>query len=370
MDQALVPQELSAPHGESDGDLLHIMHKKPEKHFNLDDSRFYTAEVLSALQHIHSLSYVHRDVKPENILVAATGHIMISDFGSVKDLSGAGEFSKLEKSACFQPEKYNDSGSEKRLRRSSFVGTAQYVSPEVLEGQPVSPATDLWALGVVIYQFLTANELFAGRHAFHDESEYLIYKRIQKLLFSYPPEFPDTAKDLIDRLLVIKVSARLFVYGNGPMAKVIRSRWVYRPHGRWHRYLPRRNDGVKEYDYSKGGSLAEFKDEFMRESHDEPKEGPSKLWMAWLYRDLSDYRSNQIGTSSLRRADDSYFFVQLHPDGTCEVAKDVTPVKEDQLRLLDPKKQVSFYPDLLVSAQITLTLVSVALERAQQTAGC
>ncbi|WKY02669.1 hypothetical protein Q1695_016157 [Nippostrongylus brasiliensis] len=172
------------------GDLLHIMHKKPEKHFNLDDSRFYTAEVLSALQHIHSLSYVHRDVKPENILVAATGHIMISDFGSVKDLSGA-------------PEKYNDSGSEKRLRRSSFVGTAQYVSPEVLEGQPVSPATDLWALGVVIYQFLT------GRHAFHDESEYLIYKRIQKLLFSYPPEFPDTAKDLIDRLLVIKPEYRL-----------------------------------------------------------------------------------------------------------------------------------------------------------------
>ncbi|VDL80234.1 unnamed protein product [Nippostrongylus brasiliensis] len=138
------------------------MHKKPEKHFNLDDSRFYTAEVLSALQHIHSLSYVHRDVKPENILVAATGHIMISDFGSVKDMSGA-----------------------------------------VLEGQPVSPATDLWALGVVIYQFLT------GRHAFHDESEYLIYKRIQKLLFSYPPEFPETAKDLIDRLLVIKPEYRL-----------------------------------------------------------------------------------------------------------------------------------------------------------------
>ncbi|PIO72291.1 hypothetical protein TELCIR_05786 [Teladorsagia circumcincta] len=63
------------------------MLKKPEKHFTFEESRFYGAEILSALQHLHSLSYVHRDVKPENVLVAASGHIMISDFGSVKDLS-------------------------------------------------------------------------------------------------------------------------------------------------------------------------------------------------------------------------------------------------------------------------------------------
>ncbi|KAK6034872.1 hypothetical protein COOONC_27619 [Cooperia oncophora] len=71
------------------------------------------------------------------------------------------------------------------------------------------------------------------------------------------------------------------------MAKVIRTRWVYRPHGRWHRYLPRRNDGIKEFDYEKGGSLSEFKAELMSQSFEEPKAGPSKLWMAWLYRDLS-----------------------------------------------------------------------------------
>ncbi|PIO72290.1 hypothetical protein TELCIR_05785 [Teladorsagia circumcincta] len=89
------------------------------------------------------------------------------------------------------------------MRRTSFVGTAQYVSPEVLEGEPVSPATDLWAFGVVIYQFLT------GKHAFHDESEYLMYKRIQKLLYTYPVDFPNIVKDLIDRLLVIKPENRL-----------------------------------------------------------------------------------------------------------------------------------------------------------------
>ncbi|KAJ1348514.1 hypothetical protein KIN20_003828 [Parelaphostrongylus tenuis] len=171
------------------GDLLHIMMKRPEKRFSLEDSRFYSAEVLLALQHIHSLSFVHRDVKPENLLVSGSGHIMLSDFGSVKDLSVKEEFPA--------------ESTGKRIRRSSFVGTAQYVSPEVLEGGLVSPATDLWALGVVIYQFLT------GNHLFHDESEYLIYRRIQKLLYSYPSNFPNSAKECIDSLLKTKPEDRL-----------------------------------------------------------------------------------------------------------------------------------------------------------------
>uniref|UniRef100_A0A1I7X8J7 Protein kinase domain-containing protein n=1 Tax=Heterorhabditis bacteriophora TaxID=37862 RepID=A0A1I7X8J7_HETBA len=100
---------------DSDGDLLHIMLKRPEKKFSLSESKFYAAELLSSLQHIHTLSIVHRDVKPENILVSASGHILLSDFGSVKDLS--------------EPETKVDC-SEIRSRRCSFVGTAQYVSPE------------------------------------------------------------------------------------------------------------------------------------------------------------------------------------------------------------------------------------------------
>ncbi|XGW13972.1 hypothetical protein V3C99_000335 [Haemonchus contortus] len=177
------------------GDLLHIMLKKPEKCFTLEESRFYSAEILHALQHIHSLNFVHRDVKPENVLVAASGHVMISDFGSVKDLSAV--------------EKDNEDNTVKRVRRSSFVGTAQYVSPEVLDGELISPAADLWAFGVVVYQFLT------GKHAFHDESEYLIYRRIQKLLYSYPPDFPKAAKDLVDRLLLIKPETRLGTESSG-----------------------------------------------------------------------------------------------------------------------------------------------------------
>uniref|UniRef100_A0A0R3PLE7 39S ribosomal protein L30, mitochondrial n=1 Tax=Angiostrongylus costaricensis TaxID=334426 RepID=A0A0R3PLE7_ANGCS len=67
-------------------------------------------------------------------------------------------------------------------------------------------------------------------------------------------------------------------------------RWVYRPHGRWYRYLPRRNDSVKEFNYEAGGSLSEFKEEMASEPlqlHEEANISAPKLWMAWLYRDLS-----------------------------------------------------------------------------------
>ncbi|KHJ95730.1 kinase domain protein [Oesophagostomum dentatum] len=343
------------------GDLLHIMFKRPEKRFNVEDSRFYAAEILSGLQHIHSLSYVHRDLKPENCLLGANGHVMISDFGSVKDLS-------------VKEEKQFEEKAGMRIRRCSFVGTAQYVSPEVLEGAPVSPATDLWSFGVVIYQFLT------GRHAFHDESEYLIYRRIQKLLYSYPPDFPKSAKDCVDRLLVLKKLKFLFVAPLRHMAKVIRNRWVYRPHNRWHRYLPRRNDGIKEFTYETGGSIAEFREEMMSQGHEEPKTPPSKLWMAWLYRNLSgephwtkdrvaklfgsDYKVGRMelfpNTAAINEelwhvkhlidlkpvtfpngepTEEDIYGVKFHPDGRCEVAKGAPPLTEEQLKLYDPEKQ-------------------------------
>ncbi|KAE9414696.1 hypothetical protein Angca_006635 [Angiostrongylus cantonensis] len=347
------------------GDLLHIMLKRPEKRFSLDDSRFYAAEVLSALQHIHSLSFVHRDVKPENLLVSASGHIMLSDFGSVKDLS--------------RKEDFAGESTAKSKRKSSFVGTAQYVSPEVLEGGLVSPATDLWALGVVIYQFLT------GRHLFHDDSEYLIYKRIKKLLYSYPCDFPISAKDCVDSLLRIKwvfnVVYLLFDFQSLTHYYVF-DRWVYRPHGRWHRYLPRRNDSVKEFNYEAGGSLSEFKEEMANEFLEEANVSVPKLWMAWLYRDLSGEPywtkkrvMNLFGTDFVvgrmevfpntsafneelwhikhlielkpitfpdgEPTSDDMFSMELHPDGRCRIAKVGAQVNVEQLKLTGLKKQWS-----------------------------
>ncbi|CAJ0596806.1 unnamed protein product [Cylicocyclus nassatus] len=166
------------------------------------------------------------------------------------------------------------------------------------------------------------------------------------------------------------------------MAKVIRNRWVYRPHGRWHRYLPRRNDGVKEFDYEAGGSIADFKEELKSLGQELPQTPPPKLWMAWLYRDLSgeprwtkdrvkklfgsDFEVGRMelfpNTASINEelwhmkhlielkpvtfpngepTEEDIYGVKFHPDGRCEVTKGAAPLTEEQLQLFDRNKQWS-----------------------------
>ncbi|CAJ0576093.1 unnamed protein product, partial [Mesorhabditis spiculigera] len=175
------------------GDLATIIQKLPEKRMTFEQSRFYSAELLAALGHIHWLEVIHRDVKPDNILVKADGHILLSDFGSAKDRT------LPEKEP--QPDPRNPDGPRKR--RASFVGTAPYVTPEMLQGKEADETCDFWALGVTVFQFLT------GKHCFHDESEYLIFRRVQELLYKFPDDFPATAKSLVEALLVVEPSERL-----------------------------------------------------------------------------------------------------------------------------------------------------------------
>eukprot|EP00946_MAST-07B_sp_MAST-7B-sp1_P003983 g3983.t1 len=94
------------------------------------DTQFYAAEIVEALEYLHSLKIVHRDLKPENILLDYDGHVKIADFGTALDGSKA------------KP------GEEDLV----FCGTAQYVSPEVLEDQPATVASDLWAVGCIVFQ--------------------------------------------------------------------------------------------------------------------------------------------------------------------------------------------------------------------------
>ncbi|PAV86944.1 hypothetical protein WR25_25612 [Diploscapter pachys] len=177
------------------GDLLQVQMKQPGRKFTKEETKFYAAELwmaLSDLAHIHGHDFVHLDVKLENILVKSDGHTMLSDFGCVKDLN--------EKDEKLDP----------RIRHSAIMpGTAQYVSPEILQRDPVTPSCDIWAFGVVIYQLLT------GKHCFHDESEYLIFKRIQKLLYKFPDDFPEDAKDLVEKILVLQPTERLGAVENG-----------------------------------------------------------------------------------------------------------------------------------------------------------
>ncbi len=88
-------------------------------------------------------------------------------------------------------------------KRSSFVGTAQYVSPEVLSGGGTSYASDLWAFGCVLYQMVT------GMPPFQSQSEFLIFQKITKLEYTFYEGFDEHAKDLIRGLLVIDPEKRL-----------------------------------------------------------------------------------------------------------------------------------------------------------------
>ncbi|CAM8974627.1 hypothetical protein QQ045_028759 [Rhodiola kirilowii] len=146
-----------------------------------DEARFYAAEVVDTLEYIHSMGLIHRDIKPENLLLTSDGHIKIADFGSVKPME--------DSNVTVLPNAASDD------KACTFVGTAAYVPPEVLNSSPATFSNDLWALGCTLYQMLS------GTPPFKDASEWLIFQRIIARDLRFPNYFSHDAKDLIDRLL-------------------------------------------------------------------------------------------------------------------------------------------------------------------------
>eukprot|EP01083_Nonionella_stella_P037926 103313_1 len=159
--------------------------------------RFYTAEIVNALEYLQSERILHRDLKPENMLISADGHLKITDFGTSH---------RLKPSETSESPKVSDAELIE-MRRRSFVGTAQYVSPELLSDRGVVMASDLWALGCVVYQ------MFTGTTPFKAPTEYLIFQRILEDSLEIPAGFDPLAEDLVRKLLVRDPDARL---GAGP----------------------------------------------------------------------------------------------------------------------------------------------------------
>ncbi|XP_050699949.1 3-phosphoinositide-dependent protein kinase 1-like isoform X2 [Eriocheir sinensis] len=178
------------------GELLNLIQRVGN--FDREGARFYAAEMVRALEHLHSLSIIHRDLKPENILLDEQMHIKITDFGCAKILSAE----EVEE-ATGPEEPARGGGGGGGGRKSSFVGTAQYVSPELLSGKPCGPMADIWALGCILYQMVS------GLPPFRSKSEYFIYQKIQKLEYEFPPGFCNDSRDLVTKLLVIEPEQRL-----------------------------------------------------------------------------------------------------------------------------------------------------------------
>jgi 3-phosphoinositide dependent protein kinase-1 len=125
------------------------------------------------LEYLHSHGIAHRDLKPENIMMTAEGHLKAIDFGTARYLE-----SKIRMSELFSGD--NTPADYQPSHRQTFVGTAQYVSPEMLGDSDCGAPADLWALGVMVYQ------MAVGNYPFFEASEYLTFQKIQHNEPDYP----------------------------------------------------------------------------------------------------------------------------------------------------------------------------------------
>lgn len=139
-------------------------------------------------------------MKPENILLTEKLHIQITDFGSAINLNDPAQ-EVDDKSLLNSLHSY-------RNRKNSFVGTAQYVSPEMLTNKKITPMADLWAYACILFQMLTSKPPFVSGN------EYMIFQKIQNLEYTFPDNFTPDAKHLVQSLLKIKATERLGAQDN------------------------------------------------------------------------------------------------------------------------------------------------------------
>ena len=187
------------------GDLYSLL----QEFGSLDEntSRIYTFQIATALAYLHSHGIIHRDIKPDNILVSADGFLKLTDFG----LSYIGLVGRhINKEA----------ESDGLVQTNSMVGTPDYIAPEIVMNHSHSFSVDWWSLGVMVYEF------FYGIPPFHSDSEKQIHDNIihGRYVFLDEQKTPDndfadieisdTAKDLIRKLLQVDPEKRLGAHGS------------------------------------------------------------------------------------------------------------------------------------------------------------
>ena len=162
----------------SKGQLYSLL--KRQVRFDQRTAAQYMREVIEAVRYIHSFSpkIIHRDIKPENLLLDDNYRVLLSDFGWSNFLDD-NEF------------------------RKTFCGTPEYLSPEMAKKSGHNEMVDIWALGVLMFEFL------AGYAPFSGSTPKELYSNIKKLKIHWPDDFPPLAKNLITKILKLNPSERL-----------------------------------------------------------------------------------------------------------------------------------------------------------------
>lgn len=240
------------------GDLHTLRQRQQGKYFTEQAAKFYVAEVLLALEYLHMLGIVYRDLKPENVLVREDGHIMLSDFdlslrctvsptlvktsslesGSLRrNTAYCAQPACIEPSciqpscvvptSCFSPRFFsskskkdrkpkNDIGNQVNplpelmaeptsARSMSFVGTHEYLAPEIIKGEGHGSAVDWWTFGIFLYELLFGRTPFKG-----SGNRATLFNVVgQPLRFPESPTVSFSARDLIRGLLVKEPQNRL-----------------------------------------------------------------------------------------------------------------------------------------------------------------
>ncbi|KAK6936182.1 Protein kinase domain [Dillenia turbinata] len=237
------------------GDLHVLRQMQSGRYFSEQAARFYVAEVLLALEYLHMLGVVYRDLKPENILVREDGHIMVSDFDlSLRSavnptvLKSSSPIAEPEKKIsslcsesscihpfclqpswqvpCFTPKVLSAASKTRKLkadlavqvsplpqlvaeptsaRSNSFVGTHEYLAPEIIKGDGHGSAVDWWTFGIFLYELLYGTTPFKGSG--NDDTLSNVVSR--SLRFPESPIVSFHARDLIRGLLVKDPENRL-----------------------------------------------------------------------------------------------------------------------------------------------------------------
>eukprot|EP00062_Callorhinchus_milii_P023671 gi/632982772/ref/XP_007908320.1/ PREDICTED: ribosomal protein S6 kinase alpha-5 [Callorhinchus milii] len=161
-------------------------HLSQRERFTENAVRIYSGEIVLALEHLHKLGIIYRDIKLENILLDSNGHVVLTDFGLSKEFL-----------------------VDENERAYSFCGTIEYMAPEIVQGGDAghNKAVDWWSLGVLMYELKTGASPFTVDGERNSQTE--ISKRILKSDPPYPPEISPSAKDVIQRLLIKDPKKRL-----------------------------------------------------------------------------------------------------------------------------------------------------------------